>query len=127
MHNALTDKHIKSWKGKKEVLVAKIKKLQPPPPPPPPTAKSKSVETIGGFTCDLLSKVVDHVDDNGNKVSKDAKDAQPVGMSYQSILAAVKKQFPACKTNYNCLRCYAGRLRESGGFVPVHRLPSRWK
>lgn len=130
MYNSLSDKTIKSWKGKKTVLISKIEALQAKVTTKVEVKAKKDKDreggTIGAFACAALQKVLYYINDKKEKVSKETPGAMPVGMSYANVLDAVKKQFPKCETNYNCLRCYAGRMREGGEFVPAHREPSKW-
>lgn len=130
-HNALSDTKIKSWKQKKDGLVKKIELIRMRTKPPV-TAKKKDRVTIERTACVLISTVVKHVNDSGEEVAADAKGARPYGLSYMEILKRIKERFPGCETTYNCLRCYAGRMR-AGWYgpefenVPVHRAPSKWK
>lgn len=131
MYNALSDKTMKAWKGKKTVLIQKIQALQAKAQThkeeKQKIAKDHKGETIGDTANSLLQKILYYINDKKEKVTKETAGAMPVGMSYADVLDAVKQKFPKCETNYNCLRCYAGRMREAGEFVPAHREPSKWK
>jgi len=45
-------------------------------------------------------------------------DSNDEGMSYESIMDALRTAYPTAKTSVGCLRWYATKLREAGHIVP---------
>lgn len=147
-YNALNPaKPLKNWKGKKEVLIAKINAAQKQSGAPGTTTKKKSkkkgkkaVSTTGKSKrtgeirelCEtLLSTVAYHEnkskDVGPENVLKNAgKNTRPVGLSFAEILGDVKRTFPDANTSYACLRWYAVHMRRAGAVLP-RRPKSSWK
>lgn len=53
------------------------------------------------------------------QVSYSDMDKRPYGLSYEEVLAEIKKQFPNAKTTVACLRWYVVHMRDGGQKVPA--------
>lgn len=146
IHNGLNaDAPLKTWKGKKGVLVDRIMELRAPilqeepaadvpGPDEGPTAKAASGErTIREAALELLCRVVYYEDrnekpdplNNAGAHPDDVQNARSVGVPYDEIIAALRDEFPECQTSIACLRWYAVKVRaEEFGYESL-RLPQR--
>lgn len=132
-YNALADKPIKAWKGKKEVLIAKIAALSPKKKASTKKTGAKKTRTgeIREFCEGALVEIAYHENkskDVGpeNVLKKASKLTRPVGVPFSEILDSVRKAFPDANTSYACLRWYAVHMRRAGTILP-RRPKSSWK
>lgn len=142
-YNALNPaKPIKAWKGKKEVLIAKIAALTPTSKSQAKRLKSQTaVKKTGAkktrtgeirvFCEGALMEVAFHENkdkDVGpeNVLKTKGKNSRPVGVAFSEILTEVRKAFPDASTSYACLRWYAVHMRRAGTVLP-RRPKSSWK
>ena len=139
---------LKAWKGKKDILVARIEvarrsngedvsddpKADTAPRSAEDTKKDKTakkdVRTIRLAAIELLC-AVEHFEDRDEKsgpdnvVEHDHKSARSVGVPYDEILWHIRVEFPECQTTVACLRWYSVKIRvEEPGYEGL-RLPQR--
>lgn len=111
VYNGLIPKEtdpLKAWKGKKELLVAKIEALQKAARPKPKKAEVPSGRTIREVAEGLLLEVVGE------------RDGRKIGHTYEAILAKVLEEFPEADTTVACLRWYSVHLnREPNIKMPI--------
>jgi hypothetical protein len=134
VYNSLADTPIKGWKGKKDVLIAKIQALLPKKPAKPgkPSSRpsNKDGKTIREVALELLCKV-DYYEDRRkspdplNRVEADHSDAGSVGLPYDRILELIREEFDGAKTSAACLRWYVVRVREGHEGYKGYDLPRR--
>ncbi len=150
IHNGLfPDRPIKTWKGKRAVLEARIavrrRELDTAPaaePAPEATEEisaddakpgdvpEQSARTIRAAAMELLCHVEYHEDRKvksgpDNVVDEGHKAARSVGIPYDEIIHRIKAEFPDCQTTVACLRWYSVKIRvEELGYEGL-RLPQR--
>lgn len=157
LHNSLVseDKALKSWKGKKSVLIERIapllgeKALESDVVAPawteedaPEAEVTEVVETttsttetgkkitIVGTAISLLC-TIDFYEDRNEKASEeniveqDHPNARSVGLAYDVILNTIHDMFPGSKTSVACLRWYSVKIREEASGYEGLRLPQR--
>ena len=88
---------LKAWKGKKDVLIGKIKDLGDKLP------VDDSARTIREAAIELLCLVEYHEDRSkrpgpDNTVPENMKGARSVGIAYDEIIRRIKDEFKGCKT-----------------------------
>lgn len=137
-YNALNPaKPIKAWKGKKEVLIAKIaaakKQDGVPGTSTKKTSGKKKTRTgeIREFCEAALVEVAYHENKSKpvgpeNVLKSASKLTRPVGVPFSEILDRVRKAFPDASTSYACLRWYGVHMRRAGAVLP-RRPKSSWK
>lgn len=147
------DKPLKSYKGKREVLVKRIEALlgaayggppvrhtaepkrevteEPVPQSSKPgTTGKQSGRTIRAAAVELLCTAAYHEDrtaESGpdNVVDSDHPQARSVGLAYDEILRRIRAEFPNCQTSAECLRWYSVKIRVEEHSYEGLRLPQR--
>ena len=125
---------LKNWKGKKSVLIARIRVHEAELRDTEAHAKEgeKPARTIRAAAIELLCHVDYHEDRDkpsgpDNVVGEDHGDIRSVGLPYDEIIRRIKDEFSAvrCETTVACLRWYAVKIRvEEHGYEDL-RLPQR--
>ncbi len=124
---------LRTWKGKKSVLIDRILVHEAELRDMEAHAKEDApVRTIRSAAVELLCHVDHHEDRDrpsgpDNVVAGDCGGARSVGLPYDRIIALVKEEFSSvrCETTVACLRWYAVKIRvEEHGYEGL-RLPQR--
>lgn len=120
---------LKNWKGKKDVLIDRIKGLEAKKPSEP-KAKKEDGPTIREVALQLLGEVVYYEDkakksSPDNVVEADHPNARSVGIPYLEIIDRIKQQFPEAQTSVACLRWYAVKVRAEEFGYEGYRLAQR--
>lgn len=136
-------KPLKAWKGKKEVLIQRIKDAAPAESAD--GAKGKAAQAKKAKEprkrkagevrklCERLLQEVAYYEDRtrppgeDNVVEADDENARSVGLPFSEILRRVQKEMPGVNTTYACLRWYAVHMRRAGVKLPGRRPKSSWK
>lgn len=134
-------KRLPSWKGKKDVLVARIltagygaapktEKKPEPKKSAPAKEQGERKRTVRAASLELLCRVEYYEEksrgpSDDNRFAEAAPDRRSVGLPYDEILKAITAEFPGAQTSVACLRWYAVKVRvEDAGYENL-RLPQR--
>ncbi len=126
---------LKNWKGKKSVLIDRIRVHEAEIEAIEAYTKEdeeKPARTIRAAAIELLCHVDRHEDRDkpaglDNAVDEDHASARSVGLPYDRIIDLIKEEFSSvrCETTVACLRWYAVKIRvEEHGYEGL-RLPQR--
>lgn len=113
------EKPMKSWKGKKSVLIEKIAELTPATDR---TVRECALELLG-----FIAYYEDRAKSPGpdNIVDPDFPGARSVGIPYNEVIDGIYEEFPACKTSIACLRWYSVKVRAGEEGYENYDLPQR--